>query len=177
MKHYIIYIVLAVLFSCGISNRSRKAVETAFYSRIITQRAMAMILVESTEAIFQIDSLDPVNATFIHSLTALYVGKVDSFELRIDSIRAQWINDTIISFNKVKIVGDSVILKQVSVPGYNYYLIDDTLDIAVKCIYALGRKNTNKNNDLKCLTADYIVIGQSITVKNNFKKCCVNPTR
>jgi len=178
MKSYIIYILLVVFsFSCGVSNHTRKAVGIAFNSTIITQKAMTKILIESTASIIQEDSLKPNTAIYIHSLTASFVSRLDSFELTFDSVKAVWTNDTTLTFSKVVVFDDTTFYDQVTIPSYNSYLGSDTLNVSVMCEYFPSMENINGKNSIKCLMADYVIEKQSIIVKNNFKNCSVNTPR
>ena len=111
---------------------------------------------------------------YIHSLTAFFTSKLDSFELTIDSVKAIWTDDTTITFNKVVIIQDSIIYKQVTIPSYNGYLGIDTLSVNVVCEYLPNMEIINGIENIKCLSADYFIEKQSITMKKKFKNCDAN---
>jgi hypothetical protein len=175
MKKYIIYILVMFLsYSCGITESTRKAMDLAFSSTIVTQKAMSKILVETTMSIFQKDSLEPNMPIYIHFLKASFTNESYSFELEIDSVKAIWINDTTMLFNKVVIVEDTIVYNQVAIPQYNSYLGADTLLVTVICKYLPNIDFATIEDNLKCLTADYIIQKQIITIKDEFKRCAVN---
>lgn len=177
MKNVLLYCLLVfVLYSCGISKYNNKAINTAFSSTVITQMAMAKILVESATSIYQSDSLKADMPIYIQSLEASFKSKLDTFKLVIDSIKATWINDTTIIFKKVDFK-DSVNYKQVIIPSYSSYLGTDTLDVSVICKYLPNMDFVINKDSYKCLTADYVIKEQVITIKNEFKKCSVSTLR
>ncbi|NMB64185.1 MAG: hypothetical protein GYA16_04875 [Spirochaetes bacterium] len=172
MNKYITYILLMVLlFSCSISKPTKKAVDIAFSSKIITQKLMTKALVESTSAIFKEDSINLNMPVYIHSLTAFFTSKLDSFELTIDSVKAIWTDDTTVNFNKVVIIKDSITYMHVTIPSYNAYLGTDTLSVSVVCKYLPNMEIINDKENIRCLSADYFIEKQSITMKKEFKNC------
>jgi len=178
MKNIAIYsIVFFQLYSCGISKRIEEAVEVTVNSTIITQLAMAKILVESTASIYQNDSLKPDTPIYIHLLKANFVSKLDSFKLEIDSIKAIWVNDTTMTFNKVAYVGDSVIYDEVFVPYCNFYLGKDTIKVSVICEYLHDMNLENNICNFRCITANYIIKEQIITIKDEFKRCVASTSK
>jgi len=170
-------LVIFLLYSCGITERSRKAIDVAFSSTVTTQKAMTKFLVESTASIYQNNSLETDMPIYIHLLKASFVSKLDSFELEIDSIKATWNNDTEMTFNKVAIVGDSVICDEVVIPYYNSYLGKDTLKVRVICQYLPSMNLETTIVSFKCLTANYIIKEQIIAIKDEFKRCVASTSK
>lgn len=175
MRNYVIYCLIVCLVpSCTIHDISRKAVDNSFSSIIITQKAMTKILIESTNAIFQQDELKQDTSIYIHLLDANFIGKVDTFELEINSIKATWIDDTTMFFNKINIVNDSLKFDKVSIPYYNSYFGLDTIKVNVICKYLPNMNFIANENNLRCLTADYIIKEQTIILAEKFKKCTMS---
>ncbi len=165
---------MVLLFSCSISTRIEKAVDIAFSSTISTQTVMTKALIESTSAIYKEDSLNHNMPIYIHSLIVSFTGKLDSFELTIDSVKAIRTDDTTLSFNKVVIVKDSITYQQVKIPFYNAHLGRDTFNVNVICKYLPNMDIINCEKNIKCLSADYIVENQSIIMNGTFKSCEVS---
>jgi len=178
MRKVVTYTLVIFLFnSCGITERARKAIDVSFSSTVMTQKAMAKFLVESTASIYQNDSLETDIPIYIHLLKASFKSKLDSFELEIDSIKATWNNDTEITFNKVAIVGDSVIYDEVVIPYYNSYLGKDTLKVNVICEYLPNMNLETEIVYFKCLTANYFIKEQIIGIKDEFKRCYASTSK
>jgi hypothetical protein len=178
MRKLVTYsLVIFLLYSCGITEHTRKAIDVAFSSTVTTQKAMTKFLVESTTSIYQNDSIETGMPIYIHLLKASFVSKLDSFELEIDSIKATWNNDTEMTFNKVAIVGDSVIYDEVVIPYYNSYLGKDTLKVRIICEYLPNMNIETEIVNFKCLTANYIIKEQIIGIKDEFKRCYASTSK
>ena len=167
----LLYSLLVALFlSCNISKPIEKAVETTFNSKYIPKIVMTKALVESTSTIYTEDSLKPDMPIFIQSLTALFFNDSDTVELSIDSVKAVRTDDTTVTFSKVVITDDSVIYKQLHIP-FNPIYLGDTLNVEVVCKYSPDMEIIIEKENLKCLSALYVVENQTITTIKDFHYC------
>jgi len=133
---------------------------------LISQKAMATFLVESSSSIFEKDSIQSGQPILINSLKASFLTLSDTFNLHIDSITATLNKGDSITFNKLIVDGDKILYKKVNIPYLESVFMPDTLRVKVICEYVPYVDFSTFN--WRGLQRNYIIEKNTIKLQNKW---------
>lgn len=173
MRKILIFYLFAVLInSCAIRKNLESGLERAFGALFLPQLGFAKALVESASEIYFVDSIEIGEPIFIRSFRANFVGKIDSFELAVDSIEVTMKNDSVIEFKRVHIISDSIFYSDVSLPVLDTLKSMETISkMRVVSQYWPNANYRQMDRENNCLTASYTLIEKTFSIEEKFNKC------
>jgi hypothetical protein len=165
-NYSILFVIFLLLSSCGVSKKFGSAVNASLRPVLISQVAMATLLVESSKVIFDQDSIKPIDPILINTLEASFLTLYDTFSLHIDSVIVTRIETDSISYNlrKITIHNTVATYDKVVFPYLKNTYLPDTLAVKVQCEYSTDTNFCTAT--WRCLQSDYSIEGYSIKLQN-----------
>lgn len=158
--------------SCAIRKNLERGLERAFSALLLPQSGLAKAMVESASEIYLLDSIEIGKPIFIRSFRTNFIGKIDSFELAVDSIEVTMKNDSVMEFKRVHIISDSIFYSDVSLPVLDTLKSMETISkMKVVSQYWPNANYRQMDTENNCLTASYTLIEKRFTIEEKFSKC------